>query len=86
MRRASLCCQYGISEAELDRVVLYSEGRCDCCNAVLEENCAVDHDHTTGRIRGLLCRWCNQFAVPTVEMGLVPRVVSYLERHLRLAA
>jgi hypothetical protein len=32
-------------------------GRCAACG-VYPPHC-IDHDHTTGLVRGLLCRWCN---------------------------
>jgi hypothetical protein len=38
------------------------DGRCKICNIVQEElikALAVDHCHTTGKVRGLLCRECN---------------------------
>ena len=48
-----------------DRTKLYNKqkGKCAICNDkfISEEdnNTVVDHCHTTGKIRGLLCRHCN---------------------------
>jgi hypothetical protein len=42
----------------------------------------VDHDHTTGRIRGLLCTRCNA-AIGLFEENprLLRQAVGYLQRH-----
>ncbi len=56
---------YGITQQDYDRMHEQQNGKCAICgstyvgrrNAV---NFAVDHDHKTGKIRGLLCGFCNK--------------------------
>lgn len=41
-----------------DRLYIEQEGKCKICNIEKDKLC-VDHCHTTGKIRGLLCDNCN---------------------------
>lgn len=54
---------YGIDEAEFQELLRAQNGKCALCPMIFEEigrrNLCVDHDHTTGKVRGLLCRRCN---------------------------
>lgn len=62
--------KYGISLDEFDAFWVIFKGRCGICNKELAEtqnrrgqslNCvAVDHNHKTGKVRGLLCNACNK--------------------------
>ena len=51
--------RFGINEA--DYMLMYTEqrGRCAICGKTEKKRLAVDHDHVTGEIRGLLCGSCN---------------------------
>lgn len=71
-----------------DRALLLFEaqaGRCGCCARPLPSVGArgthVDHDHTTGRLRGILCRHCNiglgQFADDAARIRVA---ALYVER------
>lgn len=54
---------YGISLAERDSILKQQEGRCAICAKVehaSDHRLCVDHDHETGRVRGLLCYNCNR--------------------------
>ena len=51
--------KYGIGLADFDRMVKAQEGRCLICRRLPERGLFVDHDHETGKVRGLLCHHCN---------------------------
>ena len=51
---------YGIDRNGLDKMWNQQSGRCACCNTELTKQAwAIDHDHNTGQVRGLLCNSCN---------------------------
>ena len=53
----------GVSEEDYRRMYTHQHGKCGICHTRLYSKrykaFAVDHDHATGRIRGLLCGQCN---------------------------
>ena len=63
-RDRKLRSKYGIGIAEYDAMLVAQQGRCRICGTTNPktkrgEFFAVDHCHTTGRVRGLLCVPCN---------------------------
>ena len=51
---------YGITGEEYEKILKLQGGRCFICgNKPGRKRLAVDHDHKTGEVRGLLCRICN---------------------------
>ena len=51
---------YGISLEVWNSLMESQGGKCAICGGVpVQSRLCVDHDHKTGRIRGLLCRKCN---------------------------
>lgn len=60
-RRHSRKANYGITQAEYDNILRLQHDRCAICGKLDngERELCVDHDHNTGRIRGLLCLKCN---------------------------
>jgi hypothetical protein len=51
---------YGIDAREYARILAKQGGRCAICrNTPRTIRFAVDHDHKTGAVRGILCKRCN---------------------------
>ena len=59
--RTNVAHRYKISLAEYDS--LLSRGVCDICKkkpkSLKQRDLVIDHDHDTGKVRGVLCRKCN---------------------------
>lgn len=60
-RRRSAWRRYGIDPMMAAAALAKHNGRCDCCGTdkTARGRWNVDHEHTTGRIRGILCCACN---------------------------
>ena len=59
-------------------------GLCKICQQPEKEGTrlCVDHDHKTGRIRGLLCRRCNRtLGLAKDDVSVLFAMVQYLERN-----
>lgn len=51
---------YGLSQDQFDLLILHQAGVCAICQKPPTKKCLhVDHDHQTGKVRGLLCNLCN---------------------------
>ncbi len=72
---------YGITEEQYDTMLLVSCGTCYLCGEMepIARRLSVDHDHDTGRVRGLLCNDCNRF-LGGIERKpqVLPRLAEYL--------
>ena len=60
-RKASLLNKYGLTTEDYNKMLDQQNGVCKICKQVCITNevLSVDHCHTTGKIRGLLCMKCN---------------------------
>jgi len=80
--------RYGVTPADFDRMLSEQGGCCDICRVDLHgvgldrDAPQVDHDHSTGRVRAILCRLCNT-ALGNFrdDPRLVRAAAAYLECH-----
>lgn len=69
---------YGISEAERDGLIASQMGVCPICLSAPAAH--VDHCHTTGRVRGVLCFNCNSaLGKLRDDTDATRRATAYLE-------
>jgi hypothetical protein len=76
-RNARLLYLFGISLEDYNRMFAEQKGLCLGCythQSALSKSLAVDHDHKTGKVRGLLCFRCN------AALGCVKDNTQILER------
>lgn len=57
-RNYHLTARYGLTAVQVDELVAAQGGLCAICRKRAPGH--VDHDHETGRVRGVLCSGCNQ--------------------------
>jgi hypothetical protein len=76
--------QYGISVAQKQQMIQNQNNKCALCKKELKTkyNTCVDHCHTTGKIRGILCRACNSALGQFNDsiQGLT-KAIEYLSHH-----
>lgn len=51
--------KYGLLPDDYARLLSQQDGKCNACRKIPTKTLAVDHCHTTQRLRGLLCSPCN---------------------------
>lgn len=87
-RSYALKTKFGLTPKQYDELLEGQSGRCAICDKCPDkegQSLAVDHDHHTGEIRGLLCRYCNYRLVGRHrDSDLLRRVADYLDRHTGL--
>lgn len=74
---------YGITTKEINDFYLKANGFCDCCKKQLGKYIDLDHCHSTGKVRGVVCRRCN-LRIGFRESGDHNLVDKYLKFHRSL--
>ena len=82
-RELALAKNYKISKEECNRLLELQGNCCAICNNPCESGrvLSVDHDHSTGEVRGLLCIKCNSaFGLLNEDPDLIMKVYEYIMR------
>jgi len=76
---------YGISYSEYNEIFLSQNGNCKICGinqSMLKKRLSVDHSHTTGKIRGLLCAKCNSaIGLLSDDAEVISRAAAYIKEN-----
>jgi len=71
--------RYGLTIEQRDSMALAAEGKCAICEQ--EMKLVVDHDHLTGKARGMLCSACNSgIGMLKDDIRLLQAAILYLQR------
>jgi hypothetical protein len=91
-RKYTLKKRYGVCIDEYEKKIIELGNRCEICNddPSLDETKSknhkmlhVDHDHSTGKVRGLICNGCNRaLGFINDNIDKARNLVKYLEKHL----
>jgi len=73
--------KFGMTPKEYDRLLQNQNGKCAICGSEPgRRQLAVDHDHETGEVRGLLCSNCNTgLGLLGDQLARLRVAVTYLE-------
>lgn len=72
---------YGIDAQTYQAMVDAQNGKCLICGDKVGINLSVDHNHRTGKIRGLICNPCNISIAKAKDSPIILRAMAdYLER------
>lgn len=86
MRNNWLIRHYKITSAEYEILLLSQNSKCAICKASetgrkKQKHFPVDHDHKTGKIRGLLCDQCNKgLGHFKDDPEIMERAIQYVKR------
>ena len=84
-RKIKLWNKYGLTTEQFDSMLKEQDSKCKICKRKLhhegsfKEKPHVDHCHSTGKVRGLLCGWCNQGIGSAFEdVSVLSEMINYL--------
>jgi len=94
VRKYELWQHYRLTLEQYNKMVIAQGGLCALCgkppmvgkrargHEKRAPRLCVDHDHATGKVRGLLCHWCNSHIIAGIEKSdaSLDRIAAYLRR------
>lgn len=81
-QRRHLLKKYGLTPASFKALRDAQGGCCAVCTRAFTDTPRVDHDHATGKVRGLLCGLCNRMlGLAGDDTDVLARAIAYLDRY-----
>ncbi len=69
----------GVTEEQYQTQLLKQDGVCAICKNKCSKALAADHDHLTGKFRGLLCNSCNRgIGYLKDDVKIITKALEYL--------
>lgn len=85
-RRQKQVSKYGITKHQYDQMLLVQGSRCAICRTEFSGDggskraACIDHCHTTGEVRALLCKNCNSgIGLLNEDVVVLANAIKYLE-------
>jgi len=77
---------YNITLEDYNKLFSNQEGKCAICGipqSELKNKLGVDHNHTTGKVRGLLCNKCN-LSLGNIkdDIKILLNMINYLKKEI----
>lgn len=72
--------RYRITLGEYNKILVEQDGKCSICKRPPKagKSLAVDHDHQTGYVRGLLCFMCNRRVLGARSADILVKTAAYV--------
>jgi hypothetical protein len=76
--------KYGITDDQYIQILESQDGLCKICKRPPKQGqiLCIDHNHSTGVNRGLLCRGCNSHMGYFEKYNIVENMVEYLKENI----
>ena len=72
---------FGITGEEYNQMLKDQSNSCAICKIEIGREAHLDHCHSTGKVRGLLCRECNTgLGLVKDDIKIIERAIEYLEK------
>lgn len=74
--------KYGITKKIFDDYIEEHNNCCPICNKLLEKK-IIDHDHSTGNFRGVICNKCNTIlGMANDNIEILQNSINYLSKFI----
>ncbi|MHA1410550.1 MAG: endonuclease VII domain-containing protein [Candidatus Odinarchaeia archaeon] len=74
--------KFGVTMEEYDKILREQKEKCAICGKKPKMRLSIDHNHKTGKVRGLLCYNCNAgIGMFREDTSLMKKAIKYMEKY-----